>query len=50
MAEEKTLLDQWRGMAYNEQTDKNTLQNRKGTGGKVWCGHHDDDRFPGWYQ
>lgn len=26
MAEEKTLLDQWRGMAYNEQTDKNTLQ------------------------
>ena len=26
MADEKTLLDQWRGMAYNEQTDKNTLQ------------------------
>ena len=26
MAEKKTLLDQWRGMAYNEQTDKNALQ------------------------
>lgn len=29
MADEKTLLDQWRGIAYNEQTDKNTLQ-------KIW--------------
>ena len=29
MAEEKTLLDQWRGIAYNEHTDKNTLQ-------KIW--------------
>ena len=37
MAEEKTLLDQWRGMAYNEQTDKNTLQ-------KLWIDYFQKEK------
>ena len=37
MADEKTLLDQWRGMAYNEQTDKNTLQ-------KLWIDYFQKEK------
>ncbi len=37
MAEEKTLLDQWRGMAYNEQIDKNTLQ-------KLWIDYFQKEK------
>ena len=37
MAEKKTLLDQWRGMAYNEQTDKNALQ-------KLWIDYFQKEK------
>ena len=37
MAEEKTLLDQWRGIAYNEDTDKNTLQ-------KLWIDYFQKEK------
>ena len=37
MADEKTLLDQWRGIAYNEQTDKNTLQ-------KLWIDYFQKEK------
>ena len=37
MADEKTLLDQWRGMAYNEQTDKNELQ-------KLWIDYFQKEK------
>ena len=37
MAENKTLLDQWRGIAYNEQTDKNELQ-------KLWIDYFQKEK------
>ena len=37
MAEEKTLLEQWRGMAYNEQMDKNVLQ-------KLWINYFQKEK------
>ena len=37
MAEEKTLLEQWRGMAYNEQMDKNVLQ-------KLWIDYFQKEK------
>jgi preprotein translocase subunit SecA len=37
MAEKNTLLDQWRAIAYNEQTDKNTLQ-------KLWIDYFQKEK------
>ena len=37
MAEKNTLLDQWRAMAYNEQTDKNSLQ-------KLWIDYFQKEK------
>jgi len=37
MAEEKTLLAQWKGIAYNDQTDKNTLQ-------KLWIDYFQKEK------
>ena len=37
MAENKTLLDQWRSVAYNENTDKNTLQ-------KLWIDYFQKEK------
>lgn len=37
MADEKTLLDQWRSIAYNEQTDKNELQ-------KLWIDYFQKEK------
>jgi hypothetical protein len=37
MAEKNTLLDQWRAIAYNEQTDKNSLQ-------KLWIDYFQKEK------
>jgi preprotein translocase subunit SecA len=37
MAENNTLLEQWRSIAYNEQTDKNTLQ-------KLWIDYFQKEK------
>ena len=37
MSEKNTLLDQWRAMAYNEQTDKNQLQ-------KLWIDYFQKEK------
>ena len=37
MAENKTLLDQWRSVAYNESTDRNTLQ-------KLWIDYFQKEK------
>jgi preprotein translocase subunit SecA len=37
MAEKNTLLNQWRGIAYNEQTDKNSLQ-------KLWIAYFQKEK------
>lgn len=37
MAKEKTLLDQWRAMAYDEQADKASLQ-------KLWIAYFQKEK------
>ena len=37
MAEEMTLLDQWRGRAYNDKADKNALQ-------KLWIDYFQKEK------
>ena len=58
---DKTILEQWRAMAYNQQEDRNKLQrfwanyfnsqrHCKRTGRKIRTGRYDDGRIPGRHQ